>query len=131
MTVGSACSAIQASSRRGRVAFKSLEVAAITLVVECIPIHVLLLAKVEKRKNQRTKHWLGMLPSDGVESPMRVGYEDRLVADVAVVARSVPPQHLEDLARTAMAGEGHRRALGPLRVPGFHGRCELGCGPLG
>jgi hypothetical protein len=90
----------------------------------------LLFAEVQQAENKGAKHGLGMLPADGIEGTVGVGNEDRLVADVAVVAGSVAPQQLEDLAGAVVAGKSNRCPLGPLRIPGFHGRRELSGSPF-
>ena len=94
--------------------FSLFDVPGITLVIERIPVDALLLAEIEKGENQRSQHRFGMLPTESVERAVCVGDIDRFVPNVAVVARAVAPQHLEDRAGAAIAQERNNRALSAL-----------------
>ena len=71
-----------------------------------------------------------MLPPDRVQCTAGVGNEDGFVPDVAVVARAVAPQHRENLAARAAAGQRNHGALGCFRIPCLHGAHQIGRGAI-
>ena len=133
------------AARRGRVSrarvpgvaqpregiFHALEVGGVALIVERVPVHLLLSAEVEQARNHRAQYGLGMLPADGLQRTAGVRRVDRFVADIAVVAGAVAPQHGEDFVGAAAAGERHDRALRAPEVPSLHRLGQLGGGATG
>ena len=109
---------------------RALQVARVTLIVERVAVHLLLFAEIEQTENQRAQRRLRVLPPDDLQRAIRVGDEDGFVADVAVIARAVAPQHGEDFTGAAVAGERDYRALGALDVPRLHRGRKLGGGPV-
>ena len=87
----------------------------------------------QKRVGQRPQDWFGMTPADLRQDALRVGDEDRFVADGAEVPCTVPIEQLEDLVRSCRAGEPDHGCICRRLIPGVHRLAErlLGLGDLG
>ena len=74
-------------------------------------------AAVQQRVGQRAQHRLGVLPADDFQGAEAVRDVDRLVPDVAEIARAVAAEDLEELIRArgprAARPRRHRRRLRP------------------
>ena len=88
-------------------------------------------AEIEHSKHERAHHRLGVLPADRLERAPRVRRENRLMADIAVIARAVAPHALDDLMRPFGADQRRHRAVGALLIPDIHGGAEFLPGVLG
>ena len=83
-------------------------------------------APVEQRVGERAEDGFRVAPADGLECAPTVRHVDRLVADVAEIARAVAGEQLEALLRAEMPRERRGGHIGGRLIPAIHRALECG-----
>ena len=104
---------------------RRLRIGEMGLILEGVAIHATICPKIQQPEDQRPQRRFRVTPANRLQGAPCACGEDRLVPDIAIVPRSVPPQPLDDLVSALRAGKRRDGAIRPFLVPRLHRGVEL------